>query len=246
MLPWQRRARLVVAAVGAACAIAVFVTTRHLEPPPLGAAVPRVDPTAVVESTGTLVRQLKGSKEHFRIEADRQLTYAGGATKLTGVRVTVEQEGRSFVVSGREAEVGENQSQVVLNGDVRLAASDGLTVSTASASYSDGEGIVRAPQRVAFERGRLRGEGIGMTYDRNREVLWVLDQAVITVAPDSAGAGGIEVMAGAAGLDRREKYLRFDRGVKIVRAGRFTEADSAVAHLSEDESKVTALELRGN
>jgi LPS export ABC transporter protein LptC len=246
MLPWQRRARLAVAAIGVACAIAVFVTTRHREPVRPREAVPRVDPNAVVESTGTLVRQVKGAKEHFRIEADRQLTYPGGASKLTGVKVTVEQEGRSFVVSGREAEVGENQSHVVLTGDVRLTVSDGLTAATDSASYSDGEGIVRSPGRVTFGRGRLRGEGVGMTYDRNRDVLWVLDQAVVTVAPDEAGAGAIEVTSGAAGLDRRENYVQFDRSVTIVRAGRLTEADSAVAHLTEDNSRVTAIELRGN
>ena len=246
MLAWQRRARLAVAAIGVVCAVAVFVTTRRRETPPPPVEVPRTDPRAVVESTGTVVRQVKGAREHFRIEADRQLTYAGGATKLTGVKVTVDQEGRSFVVSGRDAEVGQDQSSVVLNGDVRLAASDGLTAATESASYSDGEGIVRAPGQVVYERGRLRGEGVGMTYDRNRDVLWVLDRAVVTFAPDAAGAGAVEVVAGAAGLDRRQKYVAFERGVKIVRAGRLTEADSAVAHLSEDESRVTAIELRGH
>jgi hypothetical protein len=64
MLAWQRRARLAVAAIGVACAIAVFMTTRHREPLRPQEAVPRVDPNAVVESTCTVVRQVKGTKEH--------------------------------------------------------------------------------------------------------------------------------------------------------------------------------------
>ena len=138
MLVWQRRARFVVAAGGIAAALVVFVTTRQREAPPVGPALPRVNSSAVVESSGAFVRQLGGEKEHFRIEADRQLTYANGVTKLTGVKISVERGGQSFVVTGREAEVEQPPSNVIVTGDVRMTASDGLTVSAERASFSEG------------------------------------------------------------------------------------------------------------
>ena len=41
-----------------------------------------VAPGAVMESTGTIVTQAKGSKQDFKIEAERQFTYSNGVTKL--------------------------------------------------------------------------------------------------------------------------------------------------------------------
>ena len=40
-----------------------------------------------------------------------------------------------------------------MTGDVRLKASDGLVATADSATYADGEGIVRAPGPVTFTRG---------------------------------------------------------------------------------------------
>ena len=37
-------------------------------------------------------------------------------------------------------------------------------------------------------RGGMTGTGVGATYDRDRDVLWLLDQAQITVAPDAKAA----------------------------------------------------------
>jgi hypothetical protein len=46
---------------------------------------------------------------------ERQLTYEGGSTKLLGVKITVRNRGgRDYVVSGREAQAGENQKELQL------------------------------------------------------------------------------------------------------------------------------------
>lgn len=246
MTPWQRRARLAIGLFGILFAAIVTFAIRDREAPAKAPSVDRADPNAVVETTGALLTQVRGRKENFTIRAERQLTYQGGRSVLTGVRVGVdERAGRNFVITGHEAEVGPDQSTVTLTGDVRLTASDGLTARAGSASYSDGEGVVRAPGPVEFARARLSGAGVGMSYDKNRDVLWLLDKALIRLAPDAAGTGGIEVTAGAAGLARQEKYLRFERGVTMLRSGQVVESDQALAFLSDDEQRIEAIELRG-
>ena len=50
MMAWQRGARLMTVAVGVTVSVAVFVTIRRREPPPVPQSVPRLDPAAVVES----------------------------------------------------------------------------------------------------------------------------------------------------------------------------------------------------
>jgi hypothetical protein len=80
MLAWQRRARLMTVAVGVTVSVAVFVTSRRREPPPVPRSIARADPAAVVESSGAFVRDVKGERERFRVEAERQLTYSDGQT----------------------------------------------------------------------------------------------------------------------------------------------------------------------
>jgi hypothetical protein len=67
----------------------------------------RIDPKAIIESSGNVVQQVRGARQDFLIEAERQLTYEGGSTKLLGVKITVRNRGgRDYVVSGREAQAG--------------------------------------------------------------------------------------------------------------------------------------------
>ena len=89
--------------VAVTVSVVVFLTTHRRQAPPAPASVPRVDPAAVVESSGAFVRDVKGERERFRVEAERQLTYSNGTTKLMRVRVTVDRGGKTFVVQGDEA-----------------------------------------------------------------------------------------------------------------------------------------------
>src|SRR5262245_30264521 len=132
MLTWQRKARMVAVAVAVTVSVAVFVTTRKRQAPAPPQALARVDPAAIVESSGASVRDVKGEHGRFRVQADRQLSYSNGTSKLMGVKVTVERNGKTFVLSGDEARVGDKQSSVQLDGHVHLEGSDGLKVDAAS------------------------------------------------------------------------------------------------------------------
>jgi LPS export ABC transporter protein LptC len=247
MTRWQRRARLVIAVAAVAFAIVVGFALKRRAPQP---AVPSAAPTApgaVVEVTGGRIERFKLSRQDVRVAYERQLTYSDGSTRLMGVTISADERagGRSFTVTGKEATVGQNESAILLDGDVRLAASDGMAVHTDHATYSDKDALVRADGPVKFSRGRMTGSGVGMTFDTARDALVLLDRASVHVAPDEQGGGVTEIASGTATFARREKSIRFERDVKLQRDSQTIEADTAVARLTADEKQIELLELRG-
>ena len=247
MTSWQRRARFFIALFGIAFgAVVIFAFMRHGAPEPR--SISKTDPTATVESTKVRLERFKLSRENLSIAAEKQLTYPDGRSTLIGVTVTTTNraDGRQFTVTGKEAQVHDNPTTYAIDGDVKLLASDGLTAKTEHATYSESDGTVRAPGPVEFSKGRMSGTGVGMTYDKVQDVMTILDQAVVHIGADEKGVGAAEVTAGGAAFARRDKYVRFDRLVKVQRAGQITEADNALAHLSDDEKRIQSVELHGN
>jgi lipopolysaccharide export system protein LptA len=245
MTRWQRGARLFIAVFGIAFAVFVAREFKRREFAPAAPAVVRKDPGAVVETTGGKGWKFKGSREAVNVEYQKQLTYADGSSKLLGVTIITEERNsdRTFTITGKEGLVGKNESSIALDGDVRLAGSDGMTVLTEHATYADSDGTVRAPGPVTFTRGRVRGTGTGMTWEQARDVLTILDQAVVHIVPDEKGANAADVTSGAALFARRDKYIRFERTVRIQRGGHVIEAETAMAYLSPDENRIETVEL---
>ena len=247
MSKWQRRARLLIAVFTVAFAGVVALEFRPRPVEDVAVPVARTDPNAVVESTSGRVMRFNREHEDLSVEYDRQLTYADGSTKLIGVKISTDDRGgdRAFTVTGKEGQVGQHESVVALNGDVKLVASDGFTAKTEHATYTDSDGLVRAPGPVEFAHDRMSGSGLGMTYDKNQDVLAILDQAVLHMAPDHEGGEAAKVVSSAATFARREKNVRFERRLKVQRAGQVIEADAGVAYLTPDEKRIDAIELRG-
>jgi len=205
-----------------------------------------LEPSVTAVMSGGDAAQSRGAREDFAIEFAEQKSYSDGRTVATGLTVRVANRGgKSFVVTGREGTIGAEQSSVAMQGEVTLSASDGLVANTDSATYVDGEGIVRAPGPVAFRRGDTHGKGVGFSYDSKRDTMWILDQAAIHVAGSDAG-GAMDVTAGAFGEARRDRYLRLERGVTLVRTGQTIEADEAMVYLLPDRDEPDMIELRGN
>src|SRR5690349_8338828 len=141
-MKWQKWARFFVAAIGIAAAVVVYATMGERTKLVPATAPARIDPKAVIESSGNVVQQVRGTKQDYLIEAERQLTYEGGLTKLVGVKVTVRNRGgRDYVVTGREAQAGENQKELQLAGGVELKASDGFVVRADSATFNQDTGL---------------------------------------------------------------------------------------------------------
>jgi lipopolysaccharide export system protein LptA len=243
---WRKRLRLAIAVFGVCLAAFVLYVMRPREVRQAPPRIERIDPRATVETRGCDVVQLKGSRQDLRVECDSQVTYEDGQTALKGVTLRVDNRaGRSFTVTGNEARVGTNQSTFDVTGNVRLEASDGLVATAGAATYADAEGIVRAPGPVQFSRGGMSGAGIGFTFDEQRNTVWLLDQAVVRFKGEG-GNGPMDVAAGAVGFARTDRYMRFERGVKMNRQGQLIEADDATAYLFPDRDEPDQIELRGS
>jgi LPS export ABC transporter protein LptC len=246
---WQRWTRAFLALIGAAVVVAVVVAfERRSKPVPPPLVDVRTDPKAIVESTSGRAVRFNRAHEDIRVEYERQLTYADGLTKLLGIKVISADrgDGRSFTLSGDEGEAAKDEALVTLKGHIVLQENDGFTLETPTATYDDRDSVVRAPGDIAFHRDRMSGSGTGMQYEKNTDVLTVLEHAVMHMAPNDAGKGAADVTAGRARFARMEHAVEFDGGVHVTRAGQVINAASAVVYLSEDDTRITVLELHGN
>ncbi|MGH9254715.1 MAG: LptA/OstA family protein [Vicinamibacterales bacterium] len=246
MARWQKHARLGVGVFGIASAIAVYAAIGGRQ-----AATPverpaRLDPRAILESAGAAFRQFSETKQDFVVEAERQLTYEDGSTKFIGATIKVRnREGRDFTVSGHEGQARENAEELEIVGGVTLTASDGFTVTADRATFTKADSTVRVPGAVAFHKGGMSGSGAGMTYNEATDVLALADAARVAVT-GAAGRTQTEFTSRTATLARRDKYLVLEGNVHALRGEQVLEADRGVARLSEDEERITFIELRGN
>jgi LPS export ABC transporter protein LptC len=245
-MKWQKPARFIAAIVGIAAAVVVYATMGERTKLIPATAPARIDPKAIIESSGNVVQQVRGTKQDYLIEAERQLTYEGGATKLVGVRITVRNRGgRDYIVTGREARAGENQKELQLGGGVQLAASDGFVVRADTATFNQDTGLMVAPGAVTFERNRMMGSGTGMSYDKNADVLSLSDQSHVTLR-DERGKTTLEFSSGKSTLDRMAHTLALEGKVHALRGEQVIDAVQGLARLTEDEQHITDIELRGD
>jgi lipopolysaccharide export system protein LptA len=217
-------------------------------PPP----IPSLDKNAQQQTTGGghLERYREG-KVAFSIKFGGELSYADGRTKLfDGVEISLPKNGKIVTITGREAELTAPPDRDIgtahITGDVTMKTSDGVTVKAARADYDDKDGIARIPGPLTFSRGRTTGSGVGGTYDRNRDVLWVLDKAQVDVAPDEKGSGAVHITSKTAGFARPEHYMKFSGGARLAGEGRIITTEDATIFLSDDEQKIQRMELRTN
>jgi lipopolysaccharide export system protein LptA len=168
-----------------------------------------------------------------------------------GVTLTLpDRNGRTFVVTANEGELVSPPDKPAdltvakLTGNVKLTTDNGLEVVSADASYDGKEGILTIPGPVTFTRARMKGSGVGATYDRNRDVLWLLADARINVAPDASGGGTVVGSASKAGLARADNFIKLDGTARITTDARTAEADVITVYLDEKGEKIQLMELR--
>lgn len=246
MTPWQRRARLVIALGGVAFAVALAFAFRTRPVSRTPTVVERSDPSAVAETAAGNTIRVNRDKEEVRIAYEQLLTFADGSTRLSGVTVTTERAGgRTFIIKGDRGQVGEKESDVTLEGHVELTGNDGMRVTADRAHYTEADGRVHVPGAVQFTRGRTSGTSVGLTYDKDQDVMTLLDQAAVQFAP-AEGEGAVQITSGSAEFRRQEHLVRFDRALQVVRDTRTMTADAGVARLTPDDTTLQVLELRGH
>ena len=162
----------------------VFLAMRQRVAVPSGGGdAANVDPEVVaVERRRRIARTASSASSTVDLKYEKALTYKDGRTTLVGVTLTLpDRNGRTFIVTADEGELlappdkpadicgREAQGQREahdrqrprgprIGGDLRRARRASSTV----------------PGPVTFTRGRMKGSGVGATYDRNRDVLWLL------------------------------------------------------------------------
>jgi LPS export ABC transporter protein LptC len=242
---WQHWTKAVLALGAVAVSVAVVLTIRRREVAPPAPPVVRTDPKAIVESIGGRAVRFNRAHEDIRVEYERQLIYKDGSTKLLGVKIEAADrgDGRRFVVTGDEGEAAKDEATLALKGHVRLVEGDGFTVETDTATYDKRDTTVRAPGPVTFHHNRLSGSGMGLLYEKNGDVLTILRQSEVRVAPDAAGNGAAEVTAGTTVFARLARDVTFDGGVRVTRGGQTMTAGNGLAHLSMDEKRIEQLTL---
>jgi lipopolysaccharide export system protein LptA len=246
---WQKWARIILALIGLSVVVAVGLTFKRRRAPQAPApAIVRTDPKAVVESTSGRAVRFNRAHEDIRVEYERQLTYADGSTKLLKAKIVADDrgDGRSFTLTGDEGSVEKDEAVVALNGHIRLLEADGFTAETGAATYDKRDSVVRAPGDIEFHHDRLSGSGHGMLYDKNSDVLTILERAVTHMAPNAAGTGAADITAGRTTFARMDHVVQFDGGVHVRRAAQVIDAGSAIAYLSDDDKRITVLELHQN
>ena len=246
MTPWQKRARAFVAVVAVGVIAVVVYTMRPRDataPPP---PIERLEPKAKIETRGGDVFQWKGTNRDLRLEFQRQVTYEDGQTKLFDVKVLADNRGgRNYTITGKQAQVGKDESSYHISGDVRMETSDGLVAHSNEATYTDAEKMVRAPGPVRFSRRRMTGTGTGFIYDEQRDVLTILEQADVHFAAEGT-EGPMDVTAGGFVYARRDRYMRFERTMHMNRDGQLIDADNGLVRLYPDRDETDLIELRGN
>ena len=211
---WQRRLRLMFA-LGAVALASSWRSPSSAAPvsatTPSAARIRRRSSRPSISTRPGINRD----KEEVRIQAGVMRAYGDGTAKGEKLTVTtVRSGGRTFILKSDRAEVGKNESSYTLEGNVRLTASDGLSVQTERATYLEAEGIIRAAGPVTFSRGRMSGSGIGFSYDKNQDRLRILKDVSVQIR----GRRQRRRRAGADDADEQHHGGRSRRGRRPVRA----------------------------
>jgi lipopolysaccharide export system protein LptA len=250
---WQKAARLAIAVFVIAFAGLVIYTIRQRTATPERVPEPIQRTEGVpVETPGPLkFERVDNGKLVYRLTGVGHKSYSDGRQVIGSVELTLpDRNGKTFVVTSDEGEFQRQPAQEVgsgtFRGNVRLTTNDGIEVRAATANYDDTTGVLTVPGRVEFTRGRMKGTGIGATYDRNKDVLWLLDQAHVTVAPDEKGEGATELTAGAAGIARSDNYTRLTRNGRIVSGTTTLVGNEITAITKPDANTIEQIQLRGN
>ena len=155
------------AIIGIASVVVLYATMgerakQTVTPPPQ-----RLDPKAMIESSGNVLQQVRGTRQDYLIEAERQLTYQSGASKFVGLKITVRNRGgRDYVITGREGQAGDNQRRW-LTGGAEARGQRWLVITTDIATFSGHRPHDRAGA-VASE-GSLPARGRAC-HDKNTDV----------------------------------------------------------------------------
>jgi lipopolysaccharide transport protein LptA len=250
-MQWQRWLRVALGVFFVGLVLVLAFSMRSRKPAPASPTTKRVDPSAAVElPQGADITWTQKGREAFTLQFTRGLSYPDGRYTFTGPHVTIpNRNDRTMDVRAERAEMFAPPGQPrhgTFRGNVVLTSSDGLTLNTGEASYSEADNILRIPGAFTFSRRTMTGSGRGAVYDQNADVFVIAQEARVKVAPDTGGQQAMDITAGTATMDRKQHLVRFERHAVVISGTQNAEAETLVAFLAENNETLTRIELRGN
>ena len=224
----------------------VAYTMRPRESVAPAAPIEKPPPDITVLTIGGNVIHLKGASQDLKIQFEKQATTKDRENTLFGVTAHIANRGgRSYTITGNEAQIGKDESSFVVKGSVQMKTDDGLVANSQEATYTDADKMVRAAGPVTFSRGRMTGSGTGFLFDEQRDMLIIVENADVHFAPEGQ-EGPMDVTAGGFTYARRDRYMRFERTMHMDRGGQLIDAVDSIVRLYPDRDETDLIELRGD
>jgi lipopolysaccharide export system protein LptA len=246
---WQKAARGIVAAVGLGTAAAVYLSTRERpapEPPPVAL---EADRDAKMQSGAGQDERYRGDALIGTLTYDELRRYDDNRIVWRHFRYRMDD---GSVLSADQAEArgtspeGDAPNVITLTKNVRLEkAGDRMLLTADAGTFSETTGRATIPGPTTIARGRLSGQGRGGEYDRETGVFRLLNNAIVTIEPEDRAGVPLEATARSMTFTPDVKAMLFDGDARLTRASETLTGDRATLYLTEDESDVRLIELRG-
>ena len=98
---------------------------------------------------------------------------------------------------------------------------------------------------MSFTRGRLSGSGVGADLYMDRSVLWINNEAKLSVAPEFGEGDPVEASATKIGLADAEHYMVLEENAVMTHHSQRLSATNARVSFTETGDVVQFIELRG-
>ena len=256
-MKWQKRLRLAIALFVVVFAAVVVVSLRR---GPTGAdRRPRTSRSATTRPSsqtrgGRDQEHRRRARSPSRIKFGNQLTYEDGRSKFGG-GVTVGPAGQErppITIESQDAEVSRPPDKAEV-GDADVHRRRQADDQRRHHRHTADRQLQRRRADDAHTRPAAVQEGTDDGQRRRRDLrsgtrtcCGCSTRPRSTSSPDKNGSGAEHVTAKTAGMARAEHYMKFPGDAPLRRRGTPHWADEATAFLTEDDERMTRMELRGN
>jgi lipopolysaccharide export system protein LptA len=246
---WQKTARLLVAAVGLATAVAVYVLTRERPAPAPPVVADEPDREAKMQAGAGEDHRYKGDELVGTLTYSEVRSYDNKRVVWRGFRYRLKD---GSVLSADQAEargtagIGDKPEEIVLTGSVRMEdPADELLMTGDAATFNETTGQAEIPGPTSITRGRLTGNGTGGMYDRETGVFRLLENVTVRIVPEAPSDVPLEATSKTATFTPDVKAMLFEGGARLSRRDETLRGERATLYLTQDESQVRLIELRG-
>ncbi|MBL8148660.1 MAG: LPS export ABC transporter periplasmic protein LptC, partial [Blastocatellia bacterium] len=149
----------------------------------------------------------EGNRNRYILTAAKDKVFGDGHHELLDVKLeTFDSAGApSGFITSKTCLYDQSKAQVQFEGDVYVETSDGLKVKSNKLNYNQQTEQADSPEKVEFERDRIKGSCEGMFLDSRLQRLQMNSKVDITIEPKSAEEEESENNSKGKNSDKKEK-----------------------------------------